>query len=138
MEVTEAVRAAGGVVWRRAPDGSVEVLVVHRPKYDDWTLPKGKLMPGEDDPAAALREVHEETGLTASIERPVGSVSYRDRFGRPKSVAYFQMRPERGEFVPSQEVDTIRWLPQDAAVSALTYAHDRDLLRAFQPEERRP
>src|SRR5439155_11590434 len=117
------VRAAGGIVWRdRDAAGlrgrDVEVLLVHRPKYDDWTLPKGKLLPGEDEPAGALREVEEETGLVCRLGHPVGRVAYRDRFDRPKTVGYFEMRPRRGVFVPGEEVDRVRWLPLVDAVAA--------------------
>ena len=130
------VRAAGGIVWRdRDAAGlrgrDVEVLLVHRPKYDDWTLPKGKLLPGEDEPAGALREVEEETGLACELGRIVGRVAYRDRFDRPKTVEYFEMAPRGGTFVPGDEVDQVRWLPLAEAATALTYPHDRGLLERF-------
>ncbi len=129
------VRAAGGVVWRDAGDGSpgqdIEILLVHRPKYDDWSLPKGKLLAGEDERAGALREVEEESGLRCDLVRPVGTVRYRDRFGRPKQVEYFEMRPRGGRFVPGDEVDQVLWLPTARAVATLSYPHDRKLLQRF-------
>jgi 8-oxo-dGTP pyrophosphatase MutT (NUDIX family) len=126
--VEETVRAAGGVVYRPRDDGAVEVAVIHRPKYDDWTLPKGKLEPGESDEEGAIREVEEETGLRGVIERRVGAVSYRDRHGRPKRVVYYLMRPTAGEFEPNDEVDDLRWLTPDEAQRLLNYAHDRRLV----------
>jgi 8-oxo-dGTP diphosphatase len=122
------VRAAGGVV-RRGGD----VLVVHRPKYDDWTLPKGKLDPGETDEQAAVREVEEETGLRCRLGRELPSIRYHDRRGRAKQVRYWEMEPESGDFVPNDEVDEIRWLPPTEALSLLTYDRDRDVLRAVAP-----
>jgi 8-oxo-dGTP diphosphatase len=129
------VRAAGGIVWRDR-DGTtegrdVEILLVHRPRYDDWTLPKGKLLSDEDERTGALREVEEETGLRCELIRPVGRVRYRDRFDRPKTVDYFEMRPREGRFVPGNEVDQVQWLPLPQAADALTYPHDRELLQRF-------
>jgi 8-oxo-dGTP diphosphatase len=136
VDVIGTVRAAGGVVWRRDEDGEIEVLLVHRPKYDDWSLPKGKLAPGEDDVTGALREVEEETGCRCEIVRPIGSVSYRDGSGTPKTVEYFEMRPVSGSFDPGDEVDAIAWLPVPQALDRLAYEHDRDFLAAFEPDER--
>lgn len=124
----QTVRAAGGVVYRTRADGAVEVAVVHRPTYDDWTLPKGKLEPGESDQEGAIREVEEETGLRGVIEGRVGAVSYRDRHGRPKRVVYYLMRSNSGEFEPNDEVDELRWLTLDEAQRLLNYAHDRRLV----------
>ena len=103
------VRAAGGVVVRRQ-DGQDEVLVVHRPRYDDWTLPKGKLKPGESDEEGALREVEEETGLRCRLGRELQTVSYVDHRGRDKTVRYWEMAPLDGTFSPNHEVDEVRWL----------------------------
>ena len=129
------VRAAGGVVWRRGGDGAVEVLVVHRPRYDDWSLPKGKADPGESDADCALREVEEETGLTCRLGRELLSTSYRDNKGRPKTVRYWAMEPESGgdRFIPNAEIDEIRWLPAPQAVKLLSYDHDRPIVQAFEP-----
>ncbi len=126
------VRAAGGVLWRRGPQGEPEVLVVHRPRYDDWSFPKGKAEPGEDDRACARREVEEETGVRARLGRDLGTVSYPDARGRTKVVRYWEMRPVAdGGFRPGSEVDRCLWLPLREARRRLTYAHDRDLLERF-------
>jgi len=124
------VEAAGGVVVRRLDGGPPLVAVVHRPSYDDWSLPKGKLQPGESYEAGALREVREETGLECRLDGPAGQVSYRDRHGRPKVVRYWMMHPLGGAFVPNDEVDEVRWLPLAEAVETLSYPHDREMLEA--------
>jgi 8-oxo-dGTP diphosphatase len=117
------VRAAGGLVLR---DG--RVAVVHRPKYDDWSLPKGKLEAGEAWEDAALREVREETGLRCRLLGEAPDVRYTDRRGRPKRVRYWRMAVEDGEFTPNDEVDELRWLAPAEAAQALTYPHDRELV----------
>jgi 8-oxo-dGTP diphosphatase len=122
------VEAAGGVVWRIASAGQLEVLLVHRPRYDDWSLPKGKLDADEGHQVAALREVEEETGLRCRTGAELPETRYRDRHGRPKRVRYWSMEPVGGTFVPSDEVDRVEWLPVDEAVERLTYAHDRAVL----------
>ena len=124
------VEAAGGVVWRRSP-GGLEVLLVHRPRYDDWTLPKGKLHPGEDHPTAALREVEEETGLRCTLGPALAPSTYVDGRGRPKVVRWWAMTPGAGTFVPGPEVDEAGWLPVPEAASRLTYDRDREVLRSF-------
>ena len=123
------VKAAGGVVWRRGAGGT-EVAVVHRPHRDDWSLPKGKLDPGESWEAAALREVQEEIGLRCRLGRELPPISYRDQKGRAKVVRYWTMEPEEGEFAPNDEVDELRWLSPEAAAGLLSYPHDRELVRA--------
>ena len=125
------VQAAGGVVWRRSAGGGLEVLAVHRPRYDDWSLPKGKLADGETHEAAALREVEEETGLRCALGPELPSTSYRDRQGRDKVVRYWAMMPVDGEFSPTDEVDALRWLAVDQAGDALSYDRDRPLLAAL-------
>jgi 8-oxo-(d)GTP phosphatase len=129
--VTGEIRAAGGIVWRTGENGVVEVALVHRPKYDDWTLPKGKPHSGETEEETAAREVEEETGFRCVLERPVGRIHYVDRRGRPKTVRYWLMRPIAGSFVPTEEVDELRWLPLDKAERKLTYEHDRSLMQRF-------
>ena len=122
------VRAAGGIVCR---DG--KILLVHRPKYDDWTFPKGKADPGESDEECALREVEEETGRRCSLVRELGSSSYTDSRERPKVVRYWLMRPEGGRFEPTAEVDEIAWLSPEDAAERLTYDRDRPVLRSVEP-----
>jgi 8-oxo-dGTP pyrophosphatase MutT (NUDIX family) len=124
------VRAAGGVPWR-VLDGSVEVAVVHRPKYDDWTFPKGKLDAGESHEDAARREVFEETGLDAAPGEELVSVSYRDASGRPKTVRYWEMRVDGGDFTPNDEVDELRWVAVSGVRRLLTYRHDDELVASF-------
>ncbi len=121
----DRIDAAGGVVVR---DGLV--LLVHRPRYDDWSFPKGKLDPGESFEEAALREVEEETGVRASLGRELPATRYEVR-GRPKLVRYWCMTPEaETDFVPNDETDELRWATPDEARDLLSYAHDRELLEA--------
>jgi 8-oxo-dGTP diphosphatase len=129
------VRAAGGVVWRRRDGSPTEILLVHRPRYDDWSLPKGKADPGEGDADTALREVEEETGLTCRLGQELPSTAYHDNKGRPKTVRYWAMEPVSGEggFTPNAEIDEIRWLPAPEAVKLLSYDHDRPIVQAFEP-----
>jgi 8-oxo-dGTP diphosphatase len=117
------VRAAGGLVVR---DG--KVLLVHRPKYDDWSIPKGKCEDGEPDEACALREVEEETGIRCELLEEIGETSYRDGKGRPKLVRYWRMRAVAGEFVPHPEVDEIRWETPEDAARLLSWPRDLTLL----------
>ncbi|GAA0534251.1 NUDIX hydrolase [Saccharopolyspora subtropica] len=130
----EPVRAAGAVLWRAGTDGP-EIAVVHRPRYDDWSLPKGKLDNGELPAHAAVREVAEETGFSCVLSRWLGRVDYRvPRPGggsAPKVVDYFAARADGGSFTPNDEVDELRWLDPAAARTLLTYPHDADLLDAF-------
>jgi 8-oxo-dGTP diphosphatase len=134
------VHAAGGIVWRTAfvadgeaePREGVEVVLVHRPRYDDWSFPKGKLDRGESFEAAAVREVAEETGLVCELGEELPSVRYLDGKGRLKLVRYWSMRPTGLEpWVPNDEIDGRRWVPLDAAADLLTYGHDQVLLKAF-------
>jgi 8-oxo-dGTP pyrophosphatase MutT (NUDIX family) len=105
------------------------VLLVHRPKYDDWTFPKGKAADGEADEETALREVHEETGLRCALERELGVTSYLDSRGRPKRVRWWLMRPLTEEpFVANEEVDEVRWVEPAAAATLLSYGRDLKLL----------
>ncbi|MFG3439180.1 NUDIX domain-containing protein [Nonomuraea sp. NPDC047897] len=122
---TDPLRAAGAVVWRGDPSAP-EVAVVHRPRYGDWTFPKGKLESGEHPIAAAVREVREETGLSVTLGRALPSVHYQSQ-GGTKRVDYWAARVA-GEvpdaFVPNEEVDELRWVPLDEAGSLLSYRWD--------------
>ena len=132
------VAAAGGLVTRPAAGGTgtcaIEVALVHRPKYDDWSFPKGKLDPGETDEEAATREVREETGLECALGEEFATVRYVDSKGRPKRVRYWLMTvaggdPGSNSAIPNAEVDELRWLAPDDASTLLTYAHDQALAR---------
>lgn len=124
------VRAAGGVPVRTAAQG-IEVLVVHRPGYDDWTFPKGKCEPGESDEDCALREVVEETGLVCVLEDELPSTAYRDSKGRPKRVRYWRLRVVGGNLAFDHEVGSGRWLSPADAETLLTYERDLAVLRAL-------
>ncbi|MET8802639.1 NUDIX hydrolase [Streptomyces sp. NPDC004546] len=125
------VRAAGCVLWRRSPvSGDLEICLVHRPKYDDWSHPKGKLKRGEDALAGALREVTEETGYTAVPGAELPTVRYLAN-GRPKQVRYWAAEAVSGHFAPNAEVDRILWLSPAAARSRLTQPRDRELVDAL-------
>jgi 8-oxo-dGTP pyrophosphatase MutT (NUDIX family) len=125
----DVVRAAGGVVYRTdGKSGGLEVVLIHRPAYDDWSLPKGKLKDGETLEAAALREVQEETGMRCLIARSLGTLDYVDRRGREKVVWYWLMRAIGGTFKPIPEVDRMKWMDFDSALKKLSYEHDHDLL----------
>jgi len=126
---TPFVRAAGGLVWRLR-NGKVEVAVVHRPRYDDWSFPKGKLDDGETELLAAVREVGEELGSNVAVSRRVGEVRY-EVFGGMKSVVYWVMRHLDGRFEPTAEVDEVEWLRPKVAREVLTYDFDRRVLADF-------
>jgi 8-oxo-dGTP diphosphatase len=127
------IRAAGGVIWRSGAGSATEVLLVHRPRYDDWSLPKGKCEPGESFEDCARREVLEETGIAVTLGDPLPEVRYRDHKDRPKLVRYWLMQAvnDPGRFAPNDEVDEIVWLTVEAAAAALSYEHDRDLVAAL-------
>ena len=131
--MTDVVRAAGGIVRRLGDGGIDEVLVVHRPAYDDWSFPKGKLEPGENELEAAVREVEEETGLRCEIERELATTRYRDARGRPKTVRYWLMTPIAGTPAAANEVDVARFVPLDTARELLSYGRDAELLDMLEP-----
>ena len=130
LEVADVsvIRAAGGIVCRRGRDGETEIAVIHRPAYDDWTLPKGKIEPDETAEECALREVREETGLRCELLRPLGCTAYIDRRGRDKVACYWVMEVKGGRFRPGIEVDKLLWLEVDDAVKRMTYERDKTLL----------
>ncbi len=130
-EQADAVLAAGGVVWRTQGDRT-HVVLVHRPAYDDWSLPKGKVDPGETDEDAALREVAEETTLIAALGPELPSTTYLDRSGRLKRVRYWAMTVVSGEPGGANEVDRAEWVDLQEAFGRLSYSHDVDVLEAFQ------
>jgi len=123
----EQVRAAGGVIVR---DG--RVLIVHRASYDDWSLPKGKLEPGESWEAAALREIEEETGLRCELGREVGRSYYTDARGRQKEVRFFAMTSS-GEPAAAHEIDAVAWVALEQGAAELTYPSDREVLAKLAP-----
>jgi 8-oxo-dGTP pyrophosphatase MutT (NUDIX family) len=141
------VRAAGGVVTRLGAGGESEVLVVHRPRYDDWSLPKGKAEPGERDEDTALREVEEETGYRCILGPELPMVRYEDRHGRQKQVRFWHMTvhsdPSPGTdgeaaFVPNDEVDERRWISPTAAATLLSYDADRRLVLSLGGTDAQP
>jgi 8-oxo-dGTP pyrophosphatase MutT (NUDIX family) len=143
--VEPEVRAAGGLVWREVVladergetrDG-VEIVLVHRPRYDDWSFPKGKLDKHETYEDAAVREVAEETGLVCELGRELPSTEYLDSKGRRKLVRYWAMRVVDVEpWTANDEVDLRRWVTVDEAAGMLSYAHDRALLDLLRDELR--
>lgn len=133
----QVIRAAGGVLWRAASQvagAGVEIAVIHRPRYDDWSFPKGKLAPGESDIQGAVREVLEETGYRVRLGRPLGEVRYmKPTHGaaRPKVVRYWAMQADGGGFSPNREVDELRWVSLAEAADLLSHEHDLDVLQRF-------
>ena len=138
MAENAVVRAAGCVLWRCSPrDGGPEIALVHRPRYDDWSHPKGKLKRGEEPLRGAVREVLEETGVVCVPGAALPTVRYLAK-GRPKEVRYWVAEAAEpagddadGGFVPNDEVDRLVWLPPDEARAWLTHDHDRALVDAF-------
>jgi 8-oxo-dGTP diphosphatase len=131
--MTPEVRAAGGIPVRASGEG-VEVLVVHRARYDDWTFPKGKAETDEPDELCAVREVEEETGLACALEHELPSTRYLDSRGRPKRVRYWQLRVTGGTLFPREgEVDEARWVALEDAAALLTHPRDARLLDFLTP-----
>jgi 8-oxo-dGTP diphosphatase len=122
------IKAAGGVIVREKDD-ALQVVVIHRPKYVDWSLPKGKLEAGEGWEKAALREVYEETGFRCEIGDELPEVAYFDRKGRSKLVRYWRMTRKKGKFSENAEVDELRWVDLETAEELLHYEHDLELVR---------
>jgi 8-oxo-dGTP diphosphatase len=129
MTTGERILAAGGLLWRPVATG-LEICLVHRPRYDDWSLPKGKLNDGEHPLAAAVREVREETGVHAVVGRRLATQEYTLGPDR-KYVDYWSMTPADGAFVPSEEVDSLRWVSPAVAGEMLTYERDRAFVASF-------
>lgn len=131
----DEIRAAGAVLWRDRHDGEIEVAVVHRPRYDDWSLPKGKLTAGETAPAGAARELLEETGYRCVLGPFLITTEYtvmtREGETAPKTVEYFAARALSGEFAPNDEVDRLKWLRVAKARKKVSYDRDREVLDAF-------
>jgi len=124
------VFAAGAVLWRPGESGDPLIAVIHRPRYNDWSLPKGKVDPGETEPVTAVREVLEETGYESVLGRRLASVTYPLEYGT-KKVRYWAARTTGGEFSPNAEADKLDWLPVADAMLRLQYPHDRKVLRRF-------
>jgi 8-oxo-dGTP pyrophosphatase MutT (NUDIX family) len=137
LNVDEAklVKAAGGVVRRNGGRAPMRVAIVHRPGYDDWSFPKGKVDRGESLEDCALREVEEETGLRCKLVAPLGCTAYADHKGRDKVACYWLMDVVSGRFHAGSEVDEVRWVTIDQALDLLSYGRDRALLRAFDLAE---
>jgi 8-oxo-dGTP diphosphatase len=134
---SKIVLAAGGVLWRPGHrESAAEIAVIHRPRYDDWSLPKGKVDPGETEPVTAVREVFEETGHHVQLGRRIATVNYPIE-QRTKKVQYWSARSLGGSFAPNNEVDDLVWLPAPAAIKKVSYAYDRKILRrwARQPAD---
>jgi 8-oxo-dGTP pyrophosphatase MutT (NUDIX family) len=128
---TRPVLAAGAVLWRPLDGSSApQVAVIHRPRYDDWSLPKGKVEPGETEPVTAVREIHEETGFRAHLGRRLTAVKYPVEQGI-KRVRYWAARAIDGDFTPNAEVDELMWLSVKDAMAKVVYPHDRKVLRRF-------
>src|SRR5438876_601113 len=132
LSLRDTVQAAGGVPMRRRDDGVVEVLLVHRPRYLDWTFPKGKVQDGERDEDAALRELREEAGLVCELGRELASTRYKDTKLRDKTVRYWVMENCSGSFESNDEVDRIEWLTLEEAAGRLSHRRDLDVLRSLE------
>ncbi len=130
------IEAAGGVLWRPAQGGlGVEIALVHRPKYDDWSVPKGKLVAGEHPLLGALREIKEESGFTGQPGRMLGEISYL-KDGNPKRVRYWAVRAVAGQFIGGEEVDQLIWLPPREALAHLSTDRDPPIVKSFSSDAR--
>jgi 8-oxo-dGTP pyrophosphatase MutT (NUDIX family) len=125
------IEAAGGVVWRPGPAGSIEIAVIHRPRRRDWSLPKGKREHDESLLECAVREVREETGFDCEVGHVVTTAEHRHRSGRRKVIRYWAMRAVDGSFLPSDEVDELRWVSVAEARTVLTRSRDVAVVHRF-------
>jgi 8-oxo-dGTP pyrophosphatase MutT (NUDIX family) len=129
------VRAAGAVVWRHGPNG-VEILLIHRPRYGDWSFPKGKVKTGESEEEGALRELEEEVGIRGTLGPELARTSYRDGKGRTKTVRYWAVAlPAGTEPITGDGVDEVRWLPVEEAADELSWPRDRPVLDSLPVAE---
>ena len=130
------IRAAGALLWRENSELKIEIALIHRPRYDDWSLPKGKIEEGESSLRCAFREVIEETGITPQFGLELGSVEYREPAGL-KRVKYWAAKALTEEFLPNEEVDEIKWLDPQDALSLATHDSDRTIIESFLEQEPR-
>jgi 8-oxo-dGTP diphosphatase len=130
------IRAAGALLWRESSELKIEIALIHRPRYDDWSLPKGKIEEGESSLRCAFREVIEETGITPQFGRELGSVEYKEPAGL-KRVKYWAAKALTDEFLPNEEVDEIKWLNTEDALSVATHESDRSIIENFLTQDPR-
>ena len=130
------IRAAGALLWRENSELKIEIALIHRPRYDDWSLPKGKIEEGESSLRCAFREVIEETGITPQFGRELGSVEYKEPAGL-KRVKYWAAKALIDEFLPNEEVDEIKWLNPEDALARATHESDRTIINNFLAQEPR-
>jgi len=132
------MRAAGALLWRETQERTIEIALIHRPRYDDWTLPKGKIEEGETALQCAYRELVEETGIKASFTRQLGSIDYMEN-GEGKRVIFWAAHCalNASTFIANEEVDQLRWLPSEEAIELSTYQSDREMIANFQSQEQR-
>ncbi|TAN29842.1 MAG: NUDIX hydrolase [Actinomycetota bacterium] len=134
MKTGYEVTANGGVLIQKGGHEKTEFFcaLIHRPRYNDWSLPKGKQEEGEDPLACALRETLEETGYVCTPIREILSSSYTDNHGRSKLVRFWLMEVASGKFIANEEVDSLAWLPFHLAKNTLTYEKDRQVLESAE------
>ena len=130
------IRAAGALLWRESSELKIEIALIHRPCYDDWSLPKGKIEEGESSLRCAFREVLEETGITPQFGRELGSVEYKEPAGL-KRVKYWAAKALTDEFLPNEEVDEIKWLNPEDALPVATHESDRSIIENFLTQDPR-